>query len=102
MDLPFFLAGFSMQSFSFVILMNQEQFLFLVLEPEFHVLSHDEDADLPSSNINDSSGASQKWSPKNKRYPPISFHIENHKVRNDESILWLVLEDYGQYPPGIV
>ena len=86
MDLPVFPAGFSMQPFSFVILMNQEQFLFLVLEPEFHVLSHDEEADLPSSNINDSSGISQKWSPKNERYPQISFHVEDHKVRNDESI----------------
>ena len=87
MDLPFFLAGFSMQSFSFVILMNQEQFLFLVLEPEFHVISHDEEADLFGSNINDGSGISQKWSPKNERYTQISFHVENHKVRNDESIL---------------
>jgi len=76
-----------MQPFSFVILMNQEQFLLFVLELEFHVLSHDEEADLSSSNINDCSGVSQKWSPKNERYPQISFHIENHKIRDDESII---------------
>ena len=100
MDLPFFLAGFSMQSFSFVILMNQEQFLFLVLEPEFHVLSHDDEADLSSSNINNCSSVSQKWSPNNERYPQISFHIENYEICNDESVLILV--GSGQYPQGIV
>ena len=86
MDLPIFPARFSVQPFSFVILMDQEQFLPFVLEPEFHVLSHDEEANLSSSNINDCSGNSQKWSPKNERYPQISFHMENHKIRDHESI----------------
>ena len=86
MDLPIFPARFSVQPFSFVILMDQEQFLPFVLEPEFHVLSHDEEANLSSSNINHCSGNSQKWSPKNERYPQISFHMENHKIRDDESI----------------
>ena len=62
MDLPVFLARFNMQPFSLVILMHQEQFLFLILEPKFHVLSHDEEADLSCSNINDGSGVSQTWS----------------------------------------
>ena len=69
MNLPIFPAGFSIHPVSLVILMNQVQFLFLVLEPEFHGLSRDEKADPSSSNINDGSGISQKWSPKNERYP---------------------------------
>ena len=87
MDLAIFLAGLIIQPFFLVILMNQEQFLRFVLEHKFHVLSHDEEADLSSSNINDCSSVSQKWSHKNERYPQIFFHIEDHKIRDDESIL---------------
>jgi len=39
--------------------MNQEQFL-LVLKPEFHLLSHDEEADFSCSNINPGLGVSQE------------------------------------------
>ena len=58
MDLAIFPAGLIIQPFFLVILMNQEQFSLFVLELEFHVLSHDEEADLSSSNINYCSGVS--------------------------------------------
>ena len=60
MDLAIFLAGLIIQPFFLVILMNQEQFLPFVLELEFHVLSHNKEADPSSSDVNYGSGISQK------------------------------------------
>ena len=105
MNLSIFPARFSVQPFSFVILMNQEQFLLLVLEPEFHVLSHDEEADLPSPYIDSGIGISQECSPKNDRYPRIAFHVKEHKIHEYEGILksyQLIFNDSLGIPYGRV
>ena len=86
MNLTIFPAGFTIQPLSFVILMSQEQLFLLVLKPEFHVLSHDEETYFPCSNINSGLGISQEWSSKYERYSQITFHVENHKVREYEGI----------------
>jgi len=65
--------------------MNQKQFP-LVLKLEFHAFSHDAKADFPRSNINSGTCISQEWSPKYERNPKISFHIEDHEVREYEGV----------------
>ena len=60
---------------------------FLFWNLNFMFFSHDEEADLPNSYINFGLGISQKWSPENKIYPQISFHVEDHELCEYEGIL---------------
>ena len=82
-----FPARFSIQPLSFVILMNQEQFFFLILKSEFYVLSHDAETYFSYSNIDSGIDIAQEWSPKYARHSQIAFHVENHKVHKYEGII---------------
>ena len=84
----------------FTVLLDHEALLFLLLEPEKHILLSDTEADFSPPDIDPCSGGPQEWSPKNELHSEVALYIHYSKVGKDEGVSYSHQHIFD-YPFGI-